>query len=126
MLVQYSFETSAGLACIDIDDAKIFDEMVLQVPKLINELQSQSISKIILVDKEVSCLSMFQLYRISELFINALSEEQIDNPIIAVIKVNGVQEDVSLFLETVCQNRGLQLKFFNTEEDAKDWLNINM
>ena len=126
MLVQYSYETSVGLACIDIDQAKTFDEIVLQIPLVIMDLQRQSISKIIILDKEVQCLSMFELYRISELFIKALNEEQLDNPMIAVIKLNGVQEDISLFLETVCQNRGLQLKFCITKEVAKDWLGIDM
>ncbi len=123
MLVQFSFDSSKGLASIVIVE-KNFDQVVLKIPLMIAQLQNNNINKIILMDKELKCMSMFQLYRISELFINELSDKQIDNPQIAVVKESGVPEETSLFLETVCQNRGLQLKFFLEIEDANDWLSI--
>ena len=41
---------------------------------------------------------------------------------IAIVESHDASDDDEYFLETVVLNRGSPLQFFQTEEDAKDWL----
>ena len=43
---------------------------------------------------------------------------------IAVVELHDASKKDAEFLETIATNRGSPLRFFNKEQDAKDWLGV--
>lgn len=125
MLISLDYILSNQLLIVDIAGEKSYQTLEQALHRVISHSKEKAtILRLLIIDRSEICITISEVYKLTVLFIDQLVTLNISRPRIALLKLSIMDEEFKSFLETVSQNRGLDMQVFTNEQRARDWLSL--
>jgi hypothetical protein len=117
---EYKISIQSGYVLVE--DPPDYDVVWIEQPSKLQAISAAcseaGFRKVLLRGSNINVkLTEFEVFKLGE-------EVTKLNLMVAIVQLHDASKQTERFLENVAANRGLPIKFFDNEQDARDWLGV--